>query len=288
MQYPSTPQDGLVLCEGDPNEWSVGITKVTYERLMREEDGMDLCSLWMFFAYTCRWQKTNQARASISYVCKGTHWGEAKVQRLKNRLVELGLIQNVQKRDEEGKVSGWYVKVLHLAKAASRSSESEDVDQILGFAGSCENEVQILKDSKVKYSRTSSAPNGSSSKESWRDSFRKGVDEAGSVSLPDDASQELRESWERWHEYRSSRALESPNKSSALGWTKKAAEAEARNIARYLPSLGELLIIGQIDSAISGNWQGLNLNKVRPPNASSSPSNGSHYPSQRLNPNMCS
>lgn len=119
---------------------------------------MDLCSLWMFFAYTCRWQKTNQARASISYVCKGTHWGEAKVQRLKNRLVELGLIQNVQKRDEEGKVSGWYVKVLHLAKAASRSSESEDVDQILGFAGSCETEVQMLKDSKYKCSRTSSPP----------------------------------------------------------------------------------------------------------------------------------
>jgi hypothetical protein len=65
------------------------------------------------------------------------------------------------------------------------------------------------------------------------------------------------------------------NKSSALPWTLRAAEAEARNIERYLPSLGETLIIGQIDSAISGNWQGLNLNKVSPPKNN----NNGHNPS---------
>jgi hypothetical protein len=130
------------------------MTRVTYERLLKEREGMELCSLWMFFAYTARWQHTNQARASIAYVCRGTKWCEAKVQRLKNRLIEMGLLENVRNRDEKGAVSGWFVRVRHLVKVSSaRSSDSEDVDdetQIPGFSGSSETEEQMLSDSKVK------------------------------------------------------------------------------------------------------------------------------------------
>lgn len=163
MQYSSTPQDGLALCEGDPNEGSFAITQVTYDRLMREPDGMDLVALWMFYAYTARWQKTNQARASLSYVRKGTKWCESKVQRVKNKLVDMGLLENIRKNDTEGKVTGWFVKVRYLAK--STPSKSEDLDaenQSRSLARGGENGVQMLSNSHSKCSRTNTplAPEG--------------------------------------------------------------------------------------------------------------------------------
>lgn len=79
-------------------------------------DTTDMIALWMFYAYTCRWQQTNQARATVSFASRGLKLSEDRVKKARNALKELGLISDVQARDAEGKLSGWYVRVRHLAR----------------------------------------------------------------------------------------------------------------------------------------------------------------------------
>lgn len=140
--------DGLVLCEGDSTEWSIGINRATYERIQKEENPGDLVALWVFYAYTCRWQNVNQAYATSNFVMKALGWGDVRFQKAKKTLRDMGLIQDVRQTDQTGRVVGWYVKVFHLAKATppihSGGGDSQDVG----------NEVQMLKDSKYKCSRT--------------------------------------------------------------------------------------------------------------------------------------
>lgn len=117
---PSNVNSDYVLCEGDSSQWSVGITRATIERILKSdsEDRGDMLSLWMFYAYTCRWQEVSQARATVAFVAKGMGWSEPRVKKARNGLKELGLIDDVQSRAKDGQVNGWYVAVRHLAKAS--------------------------------------------------------------------------------------------------------------------------------------------------------------------------
>lgn len=152
-------QDGLVLCEGDPSQWMVAITRVTMERILKcgYDTPGDMIALWMFYAYTCRWQKTNRVRATVSYVSKGLGWGEVKTRRVKQALRDLGLISDVRVV-ENGKVDAWYVQVFFLAKASTPLASQEEDHPVKNPQGGTstvwKSDTQILKDSKSKCSRT--------------------------------------------------------------------------------------------------------------------------------------
>jgi hypothetical protein len=114
----------LVLIEDDPCAWSVGITQESLERILSEEKGgMDALAVWMFYAYTGRWQRTNQPRATGPYVAKGLKCTQARVTAARKILLRLKLIEDVQVRSEDGRrVIGWFVKVLHLARISSSTN----------------------------------------------------------------------------------------------------------------------------------------------------------------------
>ena len=109
-----------IIAEGDSNEWSVGISKPTMERILKS--GMsgigDMIALWMFYAFTAKWQRTNRPRATVMYVMKGLDWGRDKVRNARRGLEKLGLISDAQQRGEDGKLETRYVKVNYLVKGA--------------------------------------------------------------------------------------------------------------------------------------------------------------------------
>jgi hypothetical protein len=71
----------------------------------------DLCTLYTFYYYIAKWQQTNQPKATTSYAAKGIGWSETKVRKVKKRLIELNLVQDVVTKDDQNKITGHYVHI---------------------------------------------------------------------------------------------------------------------------------------------------------------------------------
>jgi hypothetical protein len=106
-----------ILLEGDPNQWSVAITRQTFTRILGSEkkNKGDMLALWMFYAYTARWQHVSQAKATTGYTAKGLAWTEERVRKAKRELVAMDLVQDAVSKDGDGKAVGWFIRVFHLA-----------------------------------------------------------------------------------------------------------------------------------------------------------------------------
>lgn len=116
---------------------------------------MEMIGLWMFYAYTAKWQETNQPRATVSFVMKATGWGRDKIRDLRNSLKELGLIEDVQGRGEDGVLRERYVRVKFLTKGTVllETSSTDTVPLISrATAEPCygKHGGKMLKDSKKK------------------------------------------------------------------------------------------------------------------------------------------
>lgn len=109
----------IIRLQGDPNQWSVAITRETIQRILKNPTGDtgDMLALWMFYAYTARWQHTNRPKSVTEYTAKGLGWSVARVRRAKSELAKLGLIADSKTTDGNGRITGWYVEVFYLALA---------------------------------------------------------------------------------------------------------------------------------------------------------------------------
>lgn len=95
--------------------------------LLAQRNPGDLISLYTFYYYTAKWQKTNQPKASIAYVAKGLHWNKDKVIKVKKQLEELGLIEEIRRVDEQTKkVTGWYIRIVDLWKTEEPHSSNPE------------------------------------------------------------------------------------------------------------------------------------------------------------------
>lgn len=116
------------IADGDPNKGSVGLTKATIDRILKQENAADLLALYTFLSYTARWQETTQPKATVGYIGKALSWSERTVQRRKGQLREIGLIEDVAVSDREGKVTGWFVKVKYLVKVENHGDSPDTVE----------------------------------------------------------------------------------------------------------------------------------------------------------------
>lgn len=89
-------------------------SKQTIRLLLNQKNGSDLISLYTFYYYTAKWQKTNQPKATIPYVMKGLKWGRDKVRERKQQLISLGLIEEVRRKNNNSKYLGWYIKISYI------------------------------------------------------------------------------------------------------------------------------------------------------------------------------
>lgn len=94
----------------------VAIPQATMDQLLKLKNNAAVVALYSFIYYTANWQNTNQPRATASFCMKKLGWGNRKYQAAKSALVGLGLIENVQYRNEKGLVTKWYVRVSKKLK----------------------------------------------------------------------------------------------------------------------------------------------------------------------------
>lgn len=116
------------------------LTKHTLDVFLSQKNPAELIGLYTFYYYTAKWQESNQIKCTTSYVAKGLHWHERKVMKVKKQLVDMGLIQNVQRKDRMNKIKGWYIKINYVFKNETVKQKSHTV-QIphCGFHHSVEN-----------------------------------------------------------------------------------------------------------------------------------------------------
>ena len=98
------------------------LTKQTLDEFFKQENAADLISLYVFYYYTAKWQKTNQIKATTEYTSKGIGMGLGNVRKVKKQLIELGLIEDVEKKDELGKITGHYIKVNYIFKKQTENN----------------------------------------------------------------------------------------------------------------------------------------------------------------------
>jgi len=93
--------------------------------------------------------------------------------------------------------------------------------------------------------------------------------EACATTLPGKPSAELVEAWGEWQQYRQRRAI-APGR-QRVAWTAQAARLSAKQVTQYAASHGDRLVCDRIASAINGEWQGLNLDKMEAQSYRSNP-----------------
>ena len=92
------------------------LTKQTLDVFLQQKNPMELIGVYSFYYYTAKWQKTNQIKCTTGYVAKGLSIGEAKVRAVKKQLIDLGLIEDVQSKDENNRITGHYIKINYVFK----------------------------------------------------------------------------------------------------------------------------------------------------------------------------
>jgi hypothetical protein len=103
------------------------LSKQTLDILLKEKKPSDLIALYCFYYYTAKWQKTNQPKATISYIAKGLNWGKDKARRNKQILIRLNLIEDVRDIDKKTKkIKGWYIKIKYIWKKESHPINSPE------------------------------------------------------------------------------------------------------------------------------------------------------------------
>ena len=105
------------------------ISLPTIDLLLREENGSDLISLYMFYYATAKKQKTNQPYATNNFAKKGLRIGQQRFTKADKKLRELGLINRIVRRDKQGKITGWYIKLNYIWGKEAQERHIGDIDQ---------------------------------------------------------------------------------------------------------------------------------------------------------------
>uniref|UniRef100_A0A7C4U118 Uncharacterized protein n=1 Tax=Caldisericum exile TaxID=693075 RepID=A0A7C4U118_9BACT len=88
------------------------ISRYTLDTLFKKCS--DAVTLYLFYYYTAKWQKTNQPKATPSYCKKGLGWGDIRFERADKVLRELGLVEKIADKNEKGQIVGWYVRLNYI------------------------------------------------------------------------------------------------------------------------------------------------------------------------------
>ncbi len=87
------------------------LSKPILDLLMQEPKHAELIALYIFYYSKAKWQGTPQLKASTLYVMQELEWTEEKVLRIKKRLKELQLIEDIVIHSVGNKILGHYIKV---------------------------------------------------------------------------------------------------------------------------------------------------------------------------------
>lgn len=129
-QYQVTEIEGVRIHEGTPEQFHIGVTQATIERIFKLSScPSDALALYVFYAYTSKWQKNTSAYANQKYAMKKLNIGRDRFAAAKKSLKELGLITDERRVDENNRATRWFVRVNY---ALSTTTEIHLVGSPLG------------------------------------------------------------------------------------------------------------------------------------------------------------
>ena len=110
----------------------------------------DCIALYTFYCYTRKWQKNSIPRATSEFAMEGLKWGRERFSKAKANLLELGLVEDVQRIGENGRVLGWYIGVKFAQNATLGSFNITEIEENHptafpqgGKTRVCETRIQI-------------------------------------------------------------------------------------------------------------------------------------------------
>jgi hypothetical protein len=125
------------------------LSKQTMDVFLKEENPADLIALYTFYYYTAKWQKTNQPKCVDSYVKKALFWGIDRLRRTQDKLISMGLIEKINKRDKKGRITGWYVKLNYLWRNETIKDIQNTYFPQVDKATSGKQDINALSDNNI-------------------------------------------------------------------------------------------------------------------------------------------
>lgn len=95
------------------------------------QESPDAFTLYHFYCYTASWQQSQSIKATTRFASKGLGWGKNRLYKAKKILKDFGIIQDVQRRDKEGKIQGNYILIRYINPQTS-VPENHPVDFTTG------------------------------------------------------------------------------------------------------------------------------------------------------------
>ena len=103
---------------GSIEDHLIGITKPSIDRMLKTDNPADCIALYTFYCYVRKWQNNSAPKATSEFAMNAMKWGRERFSKAKSKLIELGLIEDIQRFDDKNRVVGWYIGVK-FAQAAT-------------------------------------------------------------------------------------------------------------------------------------------------------------------------
>jgi hypothetical protein len=98
---------------------AVVVTAETLQILSKQNKYPELLALYMAYVEITTWQANNSVKATTDFMSKRLKWSDKKIQSLKKTLINLTLIEDVVRKDDKGKITGYYILVKHVTNPPS-------------------------------------------------------------------------------------------------------------------------------------------------------------------------
>jgi hypothetical protein len=105
------------MASGLPEDYLVGLTKPSVDRILKMENPGDCLALYTFYCYTRKWQKNSSVFATSEFAMTALGWGRDRFSNAKKQLKDSGFINDIARKGEDGKVTKWYVEVKFAQSA---------------------------------------------------------------------------------------------------------------------------------------------------------------------------
>lgn len=89
----------------------MAVTTNAFNKIMNQKNGDSLWLLYCFYCEASRSQRTNRPQVHTEYTAKALNWTETKVKKIKGGLRNLGIVEDVQNKNEQGKIIGHCVEI---------------------------------------------------------------------------------------------------------------------------------------------------------------------------------
>jgi len=99
------------LSKYDIQDEPIVFSKYLFDTFLEQDNPSDCIALYSFYYYTAKWQRTNQVRATVSYVQKGLKWSIERVRKVRQILLDLNLIEDMQERANGREFAERYVRI---------------------------------------------------------------------------------------------------------------------------------------------------------------------------------